>query len=454
MTDIFISYAPENSDDAQKLCLALRGEGYRVWWDYDLYAGEDRQDGVDAVLTNALAVIVIWSPAASRSARMHNEVEQAIIQDKLIATYLPPFKQAIIPEDFRRFHVVDATEIKEIIRALDWRGLTPRNKRPLPTSSQYLSLGLEFRRQGALQHAYSQFSKSIVLNPKVCGYAYYYRSEIYNQRDAASIQRAIEDIECSIAIGGRDAENYRQLGVYLHEAKQFDAAIQALSISIRNCSKSQRSFLYRGRAYSSMNMREPALADYLKSVELDPDCFEAHWELADLYESLGEGKAAAQHCIDIEAFRPKTADGVVHFAKYLWEEADHRIALDLLADAAARLPRDWRLPLMSALIRIDLEEYQQAMCDAEMVVALNPFYACAYRVRAQLSMNTMLYDDAVRDLTRAIELSFENSIDYDKRATAHSFARDERASSNDAARADAIRAEERRLGLCPDPPVL
>ena len=40
MTDIFISYARENQSSAQQLAQALEGQGWTVWWDHSLNAGE------------------------------------------------------------------------------------------------------------------------------------------------------------------------------------------------------------------------------------------------------------------------------------------------------------------------------------------------------------------------------------------------------------------------------
>src|SRR5258705_12009353 len=61
MTDIFISYSKADHTLALKLSAFLEAEGWSVWWDRNLSAGEVYRDEIMRELSAARAVIVIWT---------------------------------------------------------------------------------------------------------------------------------------------------------------------------------------------------------------------------------------------------------------------------------------------------------------------------------------------------------------------------------------------------------
>src|SRR5215813_2336378 len=61
MADIFISYSKADRSIALKLSAFLEAEGWTVWWDRSLSAGETYRDEIMKELTAARAAIVIWT---------------------------------------------------------------------------------------------------------------------------------------------------------------------------------------------------------------------------------------------------------------------------------------------------------------------------------------------------------------------------------------------------------
>ena len=62
MSDIFISYAREDYDAAQRLAEALGDRGWSVWWDRTILAGEHFEEEIRVALQEARCVVVLWSP--------------------------------------------------------------------------------------------------------------------------------------------------------------------------------------------------------------------------------------------------------------------------------------------------------------------------------------------------------------------------------------------------------
>ena len=59
MTEVFISYSKQDRLVATALATKLKTWAIEVWWDYDLYAGENFHDTILASIDAAKAVSVV-----------------------------------------------------------------------------------------------------------------------------------------------------------------------------------------------------------------------------------------------------------------------------------------------------------------------------------------------------------------------------------------------------------
>jgi hypothetical protein len=90
MADTFISYKSEEREWASKLSGFLGANGISVWWDRELYAGENYSIKISAELRAASAVIVVWSPRAAESEYVLAEAHYARSKQKLVCTVIEP----------------------------------------------------------------------------------------------------------------------------------------------------------------------------------------------------------------------------------------------------------------------------------------------------------------------------------------------------------------------------
>ncbi len=89
MADVFISYASEDTAQAERLARALEDEELEVWWDVDaLRSSESLSQSIDSALETAKRVLVLWSPSAIASKWVDAEALQAWEQDKLHSVWL------------------------------------------------------------------------------------------------------------------------------------------------------------------------------------------------------------------------------------------------------------------------------------------------------------------------------------------------------------------------------
>jgi formylglycine-generating enzyme required for sulfatase activity len=110
MSDIFISYKREEQAIARKLANALESEGWSVWWDPKLRAGEHFDDVIEKALNEANCVIVLWSNLSVNSEYVKAEATEALEQRKLVPIKI---ESVNLPFRFKRVHTPNL---------LDWDG--------------------------------------------------------------------------------------------------------------------------------------------------------------------------------------------------------------------------------------------------------------------------------------------------------------------------------------------
>jgi TIR domain-containing protein len=124
---VFISYSRTDRPVAQALANDLSVAGISVWWDIELFAGQNFHDAIVAALNNAKAVIVIWSKAAAASSWVRDEAQKADRQNKLITTHVPNFDLIDVPLGFGQRHCDNVEDRAAIIRALGVHGVHPQD---------------------------------------------------------------------------------------------------------------------------------------------------------------------------------------------------------------------------------------------------------------------------------------------------------------------------------------
>jgi len=77
MTDIYVTYASEDSERVGAIVGALREAGYDVWWDRDMAPGTDRATAIAGHLDAAKLVLVGWSRASADEVAGKDVIDEA-----------------------------------------------------------------------------------------------------------------------------------------------------------------------------------------------------------------------------------------------------------------------------------------------------------------------------------------------------------------------------------------
>jgi len=101
LKDIFISYAHEDRETAQRLASLLKSSGLTVWWDPQLRAGQDFALEIERILQQVSCVIVLWSSHSVDSRWVRAEANEGVRLGKLVPVALDDSTPPLV---FRAIH--------------------------------------------------------------------------------------------------------------------------------------------------------------------------------------------------------------------------------------------------------------------------------------------------------------------------------------------------------------
>jgi adenylate cyclase len=137
MADVFVSYTRSDKPRVAPLVAAIEANGWTVWWDPEIFPGQEFDRQIAAELKVAAAVLVVWTPNAVESRWVRGEAREGAERGILVPVR---FERADLPIDLRTLHT---TELD------DW-GDDPRS----PQAQEVMrALGAMIARQQAAQSA-------------------------------------------------------------------------------------------------------------------------------------------------------------------------------------------------------------------------------------------------------------------------------------------------------------
>ena len=132
MADVFVSYARSDKGRVEPLVAAIEAQGWSVWWDPEIDAGQQFDDQIEEELNAAKAVLVVWTPTSVASRWVRGEAREAADRGVLVPAR---FDGARLPMDVRAIHTTDLD---------DWGG----NPNSAPFVALLKALGTMIARQG------------------------------------------------------------------------------------------------------------------------------------------------------------------------------------------------------------------------------------------------------------------------------------------------------------------
>ena len=104
MSDIFLSYSRKDRAIAAALAEILPSEGWTIYWDRQLRAGEIFDEVLEREVTAARCVVVLWSTNSVASQWVRNEADVGACRNALISVLI---ENVTVPLAFRRVQAAD-----------------------------------------------------------------------------------------------------------------------------------------------------------------------------------------------------------------------------------------------------------------------------------------------------------------------------------------------------------
>ena len=104
MADVFVSYARGDKSRVAPLVAAIEAQGWSVWWDPAIEAGQQFDDQIDTQLQAASVVVVVWTPTSVASRWVRGEARDAAERGILVPVR---FDDARLPIDARAIQTTD-----------------------------------------------------------------------------------------------------------------------------------------------------------------------------------------------------------------------------------------------------------------------------------------------------------------------------------------------------------
>lgn len=101
MADVFLSYAREDRELAERMADAIAQRGWSVWWDRKIHVGRSFGRVIETELSVARCVVVLWSSASIDSDWVLNEADEGARRKILVPIRIGDVRP---PLEFRRLH--------------------------------------------------------------------------------------------------------------------------------------------------------------------------------------------------------------------------------------------------------------------------------------------------------------------------------------------------------------
>lgn len=98
MADIFMSYSREDRPKAEQIARALEAEGFSIWWDKVLRAGQSYDQVTEEMLGDSVVAIVLWSKISVKSNWVRSEATLGQRECTLVPAMIEDAKRPIMFE--------------------------------------------------------------------------------------------------------------------------------------------------------------------------------------------------------------------------------------------------------------------------------------------------------------------------------------------------------------------
>lgn len=200
--DVFLSYSSQDVGTAELIVEAFERQGWTVWWDRRIAAGEYYDVAIEEALDVSRTVVLLWSRASATSNWVRGEAEEAATRSVLVPARLD---STPLPLRLRRIQTVDLTGWEPrrahggfqslLLAVAGMLGKPVIEPGPLPSAAEYSSEGERQEREGDFRKAAESYVRAMRADANdVAAYAGLLRLVAANSRSRGPMHESNIDL--------------------------------------------------------------------------------------------------------------------------------------------------------------------------------------------------------------------------------------------------------------------
>ena len=219
-------------------------------------------------------------------------------------------------------------------------------------------------------------------------------------------------LERAIQIDPACGDAYFELGLIEFNAESFQEALPFFDLAIVNLSRN--SFPHTLKARTLMGLQEFSLAQesFNRALNINPNDLEAHFFLADLYETMGERMNGLPHLEHILKINPAHILALQMLSADYFELNRFSDALHLLKKLLALDTKNSECRVRIAGCLFELGKYEMAAAAFDSIEKLNPKDIVAICLKGMCHVFLKAYSDAMTAFKRASALDPNNFMPF------------------------------------------
>ncbi|MBI4825474.1 MAG: tetratricopeptide repeat protein [Nitrospirae bacterium] len=205
---------------------------------------------------------------------------------------------------------------------------------------------------------------------------------------------------------------YTNRGIAYDRAGDVQKALADYDRSIKIDPKYVKPYNNRGVLYVSMKKYDEAMKDYNRAIELDPKLAQAYSNRGVAYGILGDYEKAIQDCSKAIEVNPGIPDyyynrGIAYGVLKRYDEALKDFSMALKLNRSHLKAYNKRGDIFSRL-----KKYEEAIKDFSMVIQIDPRQAEAYFNRGNAYYRLEDFNPALKDYNKVTEIDPKNATAY------------------------------------------
>ena len=213
----------------------------------------------------------------------------------------------------------------------------------------------------------------------------------------------------------KTAAEYKDLGIKNYKEKEYTKAIEAFTKTIEMDSTKGKTdaLIYRGIAHDAMNNFGLAVADFNMAQSIDSNDVFLYVERAKTFYNMRNHEPAIKDFLKVTELNPNSKDAEEAWrflGKIKQADKDYKTAVNYYTRVLRFVAKDYELIYKRGECKFFLNDYKGAIKDFDLCLEINKEYQYALALRGESKLKIDDKEGACKDLNMAYKLGVKDIL--------------------------------------------